>query len=432
MAMVGVAIECPADDAATTTSQSSTQGSSPVSFPAWDRFTEELRQAGHNTLAKLPPRLKNHPQVQQEIGRLLLEALAARTLDAIASDGDHPVFLPWSNQTLNVLQPNADTVYRKAVISPGGSYRLRGERGSLRLLKLAQLKDPVEETGDLQRGMGVLAYHDFADLRVDSEGRFDVLLSPSLPEGYKGDWWQLHPEANALWVRQVASDWSRERDPRISIERVDQPVTKPRIDAAELEGRLLRLAATIDNTAGVFVDHVERLRQDGYLNKLKVWETHAGGKKLNQIGGLSGQFYYEGAYEIAPDEALLIEAKVPEKCAYWSIILTNDIYETTDWYNNHSSLNGTQAHVDKDGKMRVIVSARDPAVPNWLDTAGHLTGAIQGRWTECDATPIPSVRKIAFADVRKQLPPETPVVTPQQREQLIRERRSLLQQRPLW
>jgi hypothetical protein len=52
-----------------------------------------------------------------------------------------------------------------------------------------------------------------------------------------------------------------------------------------------------------------------------------------------GQFYYEGAYELLPDDALIVEAKVPDKCSYWSVILTNDIYETTDWYNNQSSLN---------------------------------------------------------------------------------------------
>jgi hypothetical protein len=57
---------------------------------------------------------------------------------------------------------------------------------------------------------------------------------------------------------------------------------------------------------------------------------------------------------------------------------------------------------------------------------------IQGRWTECDTQPVPSIRKIAFADVLKALPTGTPTVTPQQRDALIRDRRAALQQRPLW
>ena len=44
------------------------------SFPAWDKFTDELRQQGMRMMAKLPERLRNDPQVQQEAGRLLLEA----------------------------------------------------------------------------------------------------------------------------------------------------------------------------------------------------------------------------------------------------------------------------------------------------------------------------------------------------------------------
>jgi hypothetical protein len=135
---------------------------------------------------------------------------------------------------------------------------------------------------------------------------------------------------------------------------------------------------------------------------------------------------------LSSDEALILDAKVPANCTYWSAILTNDIYETTDWYNNQSSLNGAQARVDRDGVVRIVVSAKDPGVPNWLDTAGYPTGAIQGRWTDCSATPIPTLRKIPLADVRRELPADTPVVTPAQRDQTLRDRRALVQQRPLW
>ena len=75
----------------------------------------------------------------------------------------------------------------------------------------------------------------------------------------------------------------------------------------------------------MFVNHVEQLRQEGYINRLKIFD-------VSQMGGLASQFYYEGAYELQDDEALIVEAKVPEVCLYRSLILTNDIYETTDWY----------------------------------------------------------------------------------------------------
>src|SRR3546814_10882409 len=102
-----------------------------------------------------------------------------------------------------------------------------------------------------------------------------------------------------------------------------------------------------------------------------------------------------------PNEALIIESKLPAKCGYSSLILTNDIYETTDWYNNLSSLNGSQLHIATDGMLRIVVSAKAPGVPNWLDTAGYLSGAVQGRWTDCRSeehtSELPSLMSISYA-----------------------------------
>src|SRR3546814_15031122 len=71
---------------------------------------------------------------------LMLEALSARTVDAIGSDGDHPWFLPHIGFAMNVFQPNSDTIYRNARITPGGTYRLRGKRGNLPIFRMAQFE----------------------------------------------------------------------------------------------------------------------------------------------------------------------------------------------------------------------------------------------------------------------------------------------------
>lgn len=180
----------------------------------------------------------------------------------------------------------------------------------------------------------------------------------------------------------------------------------------------------VDVMALMFVGHFDRLRAEGYVNQLKVMNL--------EFGALHDQFYYEGTYELDDDEALIVESPMPHKCDYRSLILTNDIYETIDWYNNHSSLNGAQAAPDPDGKLRIVVSARDPGVRNWLDTAGHSRGIIQGRWTGCDSQPIPTVHKVKVADVLRALPPGVATVTPEERVQIVRRRREALQQRPLW
>ena len=385
----------------------------------WNELIESLRTLPERMLAKLPEAQRHDPQMQQEIGRLALEALASCAIDAIGSDGDFPQFLPSIGQLLNVGQPNADTLYRTATITPGGSYRLRGTRGNLNQTKIGQVVPRNAETG---KGR---AYLDINELQVDENDQYDVLISPTKPEGYEGDWWELGPNAIKLMLRMVSSDWANERAPTFSLERVDIPMGRPRTSAADLERKLRVMAPTMDFMGLMFVDHVEQLRAEGFIHKFKEFD-------VSQMGGLVGQFYYECAYDLADDEALIIEVKEPAVCPYRSLILTNDIYETTDWYNNHSSLNGSQAATDADGVLRIVVSARDPGVKNWLDTAGYKTGAIQGRWTDCDSQPIPTIRKVPVADVVGLLPAGTPMVTPQERDAIIRERRMALQHRPHW
>lgn len=392
-------------------------------IPAWNAFVDGLRDMAPAMLAKLPARLKDDVHAQQEIGRLMLSALAARAIEAISADGDHPVFLPSLNLTFNIFQPNADTTYRTAYITPGGSYRLRGHAGNLCIAKIGQFATTPPENGG---GTAAKVYHDINELTLDPQGRFDVILSSERPAGHDGDWWQLDPATTSLLIRQVAYDWISERDTMLSIERIDLPVARPRPTAAALEQNLRRLAITAANTAGFLADHVEGLRREGHVNAFKIFDV------VTNLGGLFGQFYYEGAFELAEDEALIIESPYPKTFSYASLILTNDIYETVDWYNNHSALNGSQWHVDGDGILRVVVSAKDPGVVNWLDTSGHTTGAIQGRWTDCDSNPVPTIRKVSIGEVAGLLPADTPKVTPEQRERIVRDRRSLLQQRPLW
>ena len=391
-------------------------------LPEWNRFVAGLDEAGKRMAAKLPERLRNDPVALQRAYRLLLAATARNSIELLGSDRSQPVFQPEIGLAFNIYQPNADTIYRSAYIDAKGVYRLRGKRGSVLYFKMAELGPDMIRSN---KPSGARAYHDFNDLKLDAQGRFDVIVSAVRPKDHSGDWWELDAGTEKFMIRQVAADWSNEVDPTISIERLDTPAARAPLTAAAMSAQLAELPDMIGNAATFFVDHVEQLREGGYINKLKVFD-------LSNMTGLVGQFYYEGAYELADDEALIVEAKVPDKCGYWSLILTNDVYETTDWVNHHSSLNHAQAKVDSDGMFRAVIAAQDPGVPNWLDTAGYASGAAQGRWLDCSSQPIPTTRVVKLAQVRKHLAADTATVTPAQREAIIRERRQGFQQRLLW
>jgi hypothetical protein len=175
-------------------------------------------------LAKLPVAQRSDPQVQQEVARLALEAITSQGLDALGGDGDHPVFLPTIGEVLNIGQPNADTIYRGARITPGGTYRLRGWRGSYRLAVIAEIAPRPQQVAGKPINLGPQPeVHYISRLPVGADGRFDVILSPSRPAGYTGEWWQSSPTTNQLMLRLVSSDWTNERSPTISAALDRQP-----------------------------------------------------------------------------------------------------------------------------------------------------------------------------------------------------------------
>ncbi len=388
----------------------------------WERLIDGLRPLGDAMRARVPDRLRGDLQVMAEAMRLLLAGVARASSDALVGDRRHPLFVPELNIAQNIFQPNADTIYKSCLIEPGGSYVLQGNRGTTRMMILAQMGPDTLRTG---KHHPVLGQGDFDTLTFDPDGRFAVTLSTERPEGHDGDWWRLDPACEKLMIRIVSCDWGVEREPRFGVARLDIDQAKGRVPLVELHRGFAEMPGIAAVCALAFPTHVEELREQGYLNKLKVFD-------VSQMSGLQGQSYYEGAYELADDEALITEVRVPDEYKYWSIILTNDLYETTDWYNNQSSLNDTQGVVDPDGVFRTVISARDPGVHNWLDTAGYRSGAIQGRWFGASATPNPTLRKVALSDVRGELPGATTWVSPAERAKALRKRRIAAQQRVIW
>ena len=137
---------------------------------SWTDFVDALRPLGSEMLARLPEGLRSEEQVVQEANRLLMAGLMRGLTDAIIGDRRHPIFVPELNVAQNIFQPNADTIYKTAMIDGAGQYRLRGERGTVRMFVLAQLGADTIRTG--QHGPALFQY-DFDNLTLDADGLFD-------------------------------------------------------------------------------------------------------------------------------------------------------------------------------------------------------------------------------------------------------------------
>lgn len=364
------------------------------------------------------------PQLQAELVDQVFMNLVQGYFRYLPMEAEHPDLVPKYNSVMR-LQPNPDDTYVSARLDGNGIYRLTGERGSVHLLTITMSGNSL---GDVESDQieGQTAEYDFDEvLHFDDEGKFDVILSASRPDGHVGDWLEMPVKTKNMIVRQRSYDWGNERDARIAIERVDVPAMRPRIPQQELEERLLKLSSYAERHSRQWLKYQDQLRTNGIINRIE----HHG---FTELGGVRVQVYWWGIFELEPGEALILETEVPQSARYWNVQLNDQIWNTLEFIWRQSSLNGHQAKVDSDGRFRAVICREDPGVANWLDTVGRLQGTIVGRWYQCDTNPVPTLTKIKIADIDKHLPADTPRVTAEERDQSVRERARGAQLRRRW
>ncbi|WP_417622403.1 DUF1214 domain-containing protein [Parasphingorhabdus sp.] len=361
------------------------------------------------------------PQAAAEAERLFWMTLASGWFTAFA-DPDLPDFVPAVNTHLNCIGTNPDFIYGTASIDGSGSYLLTGERGDGLFLLMDVTAGGLGVTDELGPSLGTL---DFDTLSLDDEGRFSLLLSAEKPADWTGDWRRLDPATRSLSLRQASYDWGKGREARIAIERTDK-AHRPRYWSEEqIAERLTALAAYPARLSAMAMGFIKAQRDKGLWNALE--HDDWAGK-----GGVQGQHYYQGLFRLEPGQVLLLETGLPDTVRYWNVQLSDMLWNSIDWMNRQSSLNGGQAHIDADGKFRAVIAREDPGVPNWLDTGGNSEGAIMLRWNEASSGPVPVLRLIDQAELHAHLPGDMPKVSPELRDEQLRARRRAVQYRRRW
>jgi len=367
---------------------------------AGDRLAAAMRERGE--------------EVDTDVYVALLGSLMDTYLNRVSSETHHSTFVPCCGYFQHLGSPNPDTVYRRAPVSDGAVYRLTGERGDAWQVTIM----PFTEM------MVGLSPFDLSDVARGPEGRFDVLVSQERPAGYEGDWWLLEPGTASLWLRSVSDRWGEERDPRIAITRIDEPArTRPSSEA--IRRQLGALAFMVERTIEYGVTHVDELIDQGFVNRCKTID-------YGNSGAMLLQHYHEVVFQLADDAALLLETRLPVGADYLSWSLTDRLFVTLDWTHAQTSLNRSQATVDPDGVLRVVVSSTDPGVRNWMDTTGYRTGVVQCREIGSVEVPELTARVVPLASLREFLPADTVFVTPEERAEAFLERRTGFQLCSLW
>jgi hypothetical protein len=306
---------------------------------------------------------------------------------------------------------NPDNLYSNALLEPGGSYRISGRRGT-HLQLLLQVLDGYPL---LVLGQSRLVI-DTDDLDIEPGEDFEIFLGGGQRPGH---WFSLAPDARALIVRRTFADWEHETSSELRIER---------LDAAPFSAPTSRFAR-----AAEYLDRMTELWTGSFMLRLKLVPTNSLRAPNATRDGLVGQFSAMTHFELAPDEALLITA--PRSAAKYQGVQVGDPWLVTpDFVRHQVSLNHTQAHADSDGKIRYVLAASDPGVPNWLDTAGNRAGYVFLRWQGL-ASPLgdadsPSAELVKLGQLRAKLPPDTPSVDAAARAQQLAARRHAPARKP--
>jgi hypothetical protein len=262
---------------------------------------------------------------------------------------------------------------------------------------------------------GVWSEHTLSELTVGDDGRLELWVSP---DEHEGNWLTSEPGATQLLIRQYQVDWEVDRLATFHIENeATVGIPRPAPTEADVAGALAKAGAWVEASMTFWKDYVEGARAGMAHNAFGPPNTPPGGAPNIAYGG--------GWWELGPDEALVITHDVPD-ADYWGWTVHHRWrMDSGDFADRLTSTNAAQAHVDPDGRVRLVLAHDDPGTANWIDTQGEPEGLLVYRYVGTRTRPVPEASVVRLDEL--DLPEDHPRVGAEERRgQLARRRRAVL------
>lgn len=347
---------------------------------AWTEFCRALERAGPIILRSAAPAT---PLDRAEGYRYLTRLLRGYLYQVVEnSDPDFPTFRD-SSDLVKIGADNPDNVYLAANIRGDRDYRITGRRGTIHYFSIGSKANRYATDGTMA-STGEL---NDQQLQFGPDGTVEIIASQR-PQ--PKTWLPLAADSTLLVVRQTYLDRERETSGHYRIERIGAPPSPAPLEPATLERALRGAAQAVVGTAETFARWTELFMTRP--NELPDF----GQAMFQRAGGDPEIFYLHGYWKLAPGEAWVIRTAVPE-CPYWNFQLDNWWMESLDCRYHRISINKHTARLDADGRLTIVVAARDPGWGNWIDTAGHCSGTALLRWLGAREHPIPECQVVDLA-----------------------------------
>lgn len=347
---------------------------------AWTGFVDALRAAGELVAADTA----DLSSTEQADGfRALLRAVTNQ-LSRLEVDRDRPELVAFNQWRQKFMMDNPDFHYWVADLRADGRYRIRGNRADAAYVSIT-----VYATGkDTQASARI----DGDAMSFDENGNYEVLLGGECPA--QGDWLDLPERAGAVWVRHFHDDSRADRIGWCRIDPVALPPVPAPIDPARFTGQLSKLATTTSFLPRIWA--AARAADQEQPNQLRHWEEMSGGAVFTE----PGIHYLRGGWQLAPDEALVIEGDLVP-CRYWNILAYSRFLNSLDHRYRPVSYTGATATV-VDNRYRFVLAGTDPGVDgaDWIDTENRPFGIVVMRFLQPEVPPqLPLVRLVPLTNL---------------------------------
>jgi len=377
---------------------------------AWDAFCDDLKQAGDLVFRDTAPaadidRAKGFRLIARNIALALQFHLENR-------DPDFPELLHYFDPLRKQGGDNADALYVGAPIDGRHTYRISGLRGSARYFAVTVLEDGATPWGGAVVGQLI-----DREIAVEDDGSFEITLSPAV---HPGNWIKTTPGSWRVTVRQFFADWENEQPMVARIDRLGECAHDPDFTPAKLAQGLADAVAWVRESTHYWADMLDRwqARPNQFLSYRQLDD--------NAIDATPGGEPLICYWRVPEDEALLIRV-TPPQADYWSVEFGNYWWETMDYRYRLCSTNCHHAVLEDNGELLLVVSHRDPGVPNWLDPSGHREGYVTVRWIGAADYPLPVCAQFKWEALAEHLPAGAQAISPESRRlQLAARRRGVI------
>ncbi len=318
------------------------------------------------------------PLDQAEVRRLVMFHLHHGIEVYFEPSPERPAWKRFVTPEKKLLGDNPDAIYYATPVAAAQRYRIRGNIAGATYTSFT-----VEVGGgDGGNPTGLGATLNDGEFEIAPDGGYEIVASAEKPE--RGNWLRLDPGASSLstrhyYEREISIAADQLHHIPLAIDRLDLSAPPPPPSDASVAAGIRRVAQFLRTS-------VYPARRDPAL--LPPWVSLVPNQfprpKKDDSNTKVGFAAKDNVYSMAPfvlaeGEALVIRGRFP-KCRFANVVLWNRHTHSFDYRYRQISLNRKQTQLEPDGSFKIVLAARDPGVPNWLDTEGRPSGSVFWRF----------------------------------------------------